>query len=87
MIQGSKKHGNIFAPHLLVPALGHVGVVPGVGARARLPLELPVLDLDVAARRTVGRVVQRAHLGADLLQVRRGAHANLHPVHGDWNGK
>ena len=50
--------------YLLISPLGRVVRVPGVRPPHRLPLEPPVLDLDVAAGRFVTRVVEAAHFGA-----------------------
>lgn len=55
--------GRYNAAYLYVASLGRVVGVPGVRPPHRLPLEPPVLDLDVAAGRAVTRVVQAAHFG------------------------
>ena len=50
--------------YLLVAPLRSVVGIPGVRPSHRLPLEPPVLDLDVAAGRFVTRVVKAAHFGS-----------------------
>ena len=49
--------------YLLVASLRRVVGIPGVRPPHRLPLEPPVLDLDVAAGCLVTGVVEAAHFG------------------------
>ena len=73
--------------YLLVSALGRVSLVLGHRSPLRPPVELPVLDLDLAPAGAVGGIAHAADLGLDLLQVGRAGHTDLHPVHRDCRRK
>ena len=70
----------------LIASFWSVILIARLRPSAGFPLQLPVLDLDLAAAGFVRRIVHASDLRADLLQIRRIRHSHFDFIHRDFFG-